>query len=149
MTRINLIRVNHLLDQHLMAEYRELPMVMSSLRRSLKSKKGLTIPKTFRMGTGHVSFFYDKRDFLKQRFDLLIAELTRRGYAINPKFRVVDFSVFDAVKCREWEPNKQDIITNANRILQRVGEKPNFYKYKHKPMPYTVYRERLLKRLSI
>lgn len=147
MTRINLLKVNHLLDQHLMAEYRELPMVMGSLRRSLKSKKGLTIPKTFRLNTGHVSFFYNKRAFLMERYDLLMAELRRRDFQIEPNARKVDFSVFDKVDCVEWKPKREDLLLSAERILLRVSEKPNFYKYKKKDMPYETYRIRLLERI--
>ena len=39
MTRINLVNPRELSDQHLVAEYREIFMVGSSLQRSIKSKK--------------------------------------------------------------------------------------------------------------
>jgi deoxyribonuclease (pyrimidine dimer) len=38
MTRVNLVNVEHLADQHLFAEFRELKMVPVALRRSLKQK---------------------------------------------------------------------------------------------------------------
>jgi len=40
MTRINLVNPKELSDQHLVAEYREIFMVGSSLQRSMKSKIG-------------------------------------------------------------------------------------------------------------
>ena len=41
MTRINIVPVEELMDQHLIAEYRESTMVPAALNRTLKSKKGL------------------------------------------------------------------------------------------------------------
>lgn len=37
MTRINLVPVEELMDQHLFAEFREIKMVPKSLRRSLRA----------------------------------------------------------------------------------------------------------------
>ena len=39
MTRINIVPVDELMDQHLIAEYREITMVPAALNRTLKSKK--------------------------------------------------------------------------------------------------------------
>ena len=62
MTRINIIDPAELHDQHLVAEYREIFMVGSSLQRSLKSANWdpKNIPVSFTLNKGHVSFFYDK-----------------------------------------------------------------------------------------
>ena len=62
MTRINLVPVEELADQHLVAEYREIFMVGSSLQRSLASpnweKNKKTIPNQFTLNTGHVTVSY-------------------------------------------------------------------------------------------
>jgi deoxyribonuclease (pyrimidine dimer) len=50
MTRINIIPVEELMDQHLVAEYREITMVPASLARTLLPKTGLEykkIPKSY------------------------------------------------------------------------------------------------------
>ena len=62
MTRINIIEPSELTDQHLIAEYREIFMVGSSLQRSLKSKNWnpKDIPIKFTLNTGHVKFFMIK-----------------------------------------------------------------------------------------
>ena len=61
MTRINLVPPEELSDQHLVAEYREIFMVGSSLQRSLGSpnweKTKKSIPKQFTLNKGHVKFF--------------------------------------------------------------------------------------------
>ncbi len=54
MTRINLIPVEELTDQHLMAEYRELPMIAKALEKTLKSKLGYQeskVSSTYILGT--------------------------------------------------------------------------------------------------
>jgi deoxyribonuclease (pyrimidine dimer) len=63
MTRINIIPVEELMDQHLIAEYREITMAPVILARTLSSKTGLDykkISKSYTLNKGHVYFFYDK-----------------------------------------------------------------------------------------
>ena len=43
MTRINIVPVTELMDQHLIAEYREINMIPASLKRTLVSKTGLNL----------------------------------------------------------------------------------------------------------
>ena len=45
MTRINIIPVQELFDQHLIAEYREITMVPAALNRTINSKAGLKVSK--------------------------------------------------------------------------------------------------------
>ena len=82
MTRINLVPPEELSDQHLIAEYREIFMVGSSLHRSLRSpnweKTKKSIPKQFTLNKSHVKFFYDKGKYLSERYDELIKEMKRR-----------------------------------------------------------------------
>ena len=135
MTRINVIDVSLLTDQHLMAEYRELPMIAGSLRRSLKSKNGLPkVPPIYKLGSGHVTFFYNKGLFLYRRYNAIIEELLKRGYRLDSG-REVDFDTFkDNGLYGDWIANEIDLLVNANRITQRIMEKFNFYKYFGKPL---------------
>lgn len=60
MTRINLVPVSELSDQHLIAEYRELPRIFNLvLNAQYKGKYPLDfkISDTYLLGTGHVTFF--------------------------------------------------------------------------------------------
>ena len=88
MTRINLVPPSELADQHLVAEYREIFMVGSSLQRSIVSKNWaqtkVTLPKIFTLNTGHVKFFYDKGKYLSDRYDELREEMTKRGMNPDP-----------------------------------------------------------------
>lgn len=130
MTRINVIDPNDLTDQHLMAEYRELPMIMGSLRRSLKSKKGLPkIPPKYTLNAGHVTFFYNKGKFLYNRYQLLIEHLQKRGYQLDPE-RKADFSVFhENGLYYDWEPDDHARRINLERITERIAAKPHWYRW--------------------
>jgi deoxyribonuclease (pyrimidine dimer) len=67
-------------DQHLIAEYREITMVPASLARALSSKNGLDykkIPKSYTLNTGHVYFFYDKGFYLSKRYKFLVIEIKK------------------------------------------------------------------------
>lgn len=135
MTRINVVDPSELTDQHLMAEYRELPMVMGSLRRSLASKRGLPkIPAKYTLNAGHVSYFYNKGKFLHQRYQLLIEHLTLRGYQLDPN-RKADFSVFvDNNLYGDWQPDDAAREINRQRINERIAAKPHWYRYFGKPL---------------
>jgi len=130
MTRINLILPQDLYDQHLMAEYRELPMVLASLRRSLRSLNFNVgkIPKEFKLNTGHVMFFYNKLIFLEKRYDLLCEELLNRKFNINPKYRLVDFMGFPQWCYKDWTPTERDKQVSRNRIVEKINQKPDWYR---------------------
>ncbi len=84
MTRINLIPVEELSDQHLMAEYRELPRIVNGV---IEGKfKPSNVPEHYILGTGHVKFFTNKILFLAARYRLLFAELQYREFKLNAAF---------------------------------------------------------------
>lgn len=148
MTRINLVPVEELADQHLFAEFREIKMVPRSLNRSvlssMKKSNGKNfliqlrdkIPKTYTLNKGHVTFFYDKGKFLEKRFQLLREELIKRGYGINLNAVMDELGIYkelgDMWTC-DYFPTPQEIEISRERIQQRLLEKPHFYKYYGKP----------------
>jgi len=135
MTRINVLPVEELTDQHLMAEYRELPMVMGSLRRSLVAKNGLPKGgKFYTLNAGHVKFFYDKGKFLHRRYLMLIAELTKRKYNLDPE-RKACFQVFiDNGLYNDWVPDDNAYVINRQRINERIAMKREWYRYYGVPL---------------
>lgn len=137
MTRINLVDVSTLHDQHLMAEYREIFMVGSSLQRTLASKnceKTLrNIPKQFTLNKGHVSFFYDKGLYLHKRYLELINELKKRNFKLSDD-RVFKVEQWPKHLYNDWTPSDVDIALVTQRIEQRISLKPQWYR---KTKPYT------------
>jgi deoxyribonuclease (pyrimidine dimer) len=130
MTRINILPVKDLTDQHLMAEYREIFMVGSSLQRSLKSTQWdkNRIPKKFSLNTGHVTFFYDKGKYLYKRYDEIREELKNRNFKLD-KSRLFKVTQFPTDYYNDWEPTEDDQAIVLERIAERIQEKPAWYRY--------------------
>ena len=64
MTRINLVPPAELCDQHLLAEHRELTRIPNAVAKGKFSLKGQ--PSDYKLGEGHVRFFFNKLMFLKK-----------------------------------------------------------------------------------
>lgn len=133
MTRINSdIDPKQLMDQHLMAEYRELPMVIASLKRSLKTQSEREvlkkIPPRFTLNKGHVLFFYNKLSFLKDRYAKLVDELLNRGYNLDHT-RTLDFNNIPATFFNNWTATPTDNAVLEQRIREKIAMKPTWYKY--------------------
>jgi deoxyribonuclease (pyrimidine dimer) len=122
-TRINVVPVESLSRQHLVAEYREITRLPKNLKTSL-SRKGKPfsmseIPPEYKLGTGHVKFFFDKMQFLELRFKNLVDEMLRRGY--NPSY--MDETIFrdcPAMYYNNYEPTAEAIELNVARIKERT-----------------------------
>jgi len=131
MTRINIVPPEELTDQHLVAEYREIFMVGSSLQRSLNSPKwGNTfeqIPKKYTLNDGHVKFFYNKGKYLHKRYLNLIKEMKSRGMKPDSK-RKFNTEQWPKYLYKDWEPKDEDFEIIRERIKKRIGEKPNWYR---------------------
>lgn len=132
MTRINVIPVQDLTDQHLMAEYRELPMVPASARRS--KPEGYKPTTVYTLNKGHVMFFYNKKKFLQNRWLELIEELYDRGFNIDPAARIVKWKDLDKFPQSDWQPDSNAISINLERIQERIAQKPHWYRYKGQPL---------------
>lgn len=137
--RINIIPVQELYDQHLVAEYREIKMLPKALVRSIKSKQGLDItkiPSQYTLNKGHGYFFYNKLKFIEKRFSELITEMHSRGFTTNfVNLYDVDFDyscihTFGHNLFNDYSPSEIEKDVNVTRIKLRYSEKQNFYKYK-------------------
>lgn len=129
MTRINIVPTKLLTDQHLVAEYREITMVAASLRRSLRITDELSIPHRYCLGKGHISFFYDKGQYLNIRYDLLVNEMLKRG--MNPNAdRTFPLSAFPLHLRGDWRPDIHDVVVIQSRISEKIAQKPHWYRYK-------------------
>lgn len=139
--RVNIVPPVELMDQHLMAEIREIKMLPKCLVRSLKSKNGVdwaTLPQVYTMGPGHGKFFYDKMIFIVNRFRSLLDEASARGFQLKEGTMQLldatyDYGLIGALppECKNtYEPTPEALAINRERIAQRIAEKPDFYRYK-------------------
>ena len=118
MTRINCVPVSELCDQHLIAEYRELPRVFKLARTDAE------IPSTYRMGKGHVSFFYDKLAYLWERWLTLKDEMQKRGFHVSSEHTSYVMSIAFVTKLNNlwntWQPDQHALNTNRARLVVRM-----------------------------
>lgn len=133
MTRINVIAVEQLTDQHLFAEYREITRIFSLVEQACDKQSHeqilAKIPLTYRMSTGHVLFFYDKLAFIEQRYFALRDEVIKRGFNVTLKDDIVEFrQVIDSCFYQDFQPDRQAIAINVERIVEKINAKPNWYK---------------------
>ena len=132
MTRINLVPITELSDQHLVAEYREIFMVGPSLQRSLKSpnwnKTKETLPKEFTLNKGHVKFFYNKGKYLYNRYLELIKEMKNRGMNPDP-LRKFKREQWPDELFNNWIPSAKDLEIIRERIQLRIQKRPTWYRW--------------------
>ena len=132
MTRINLVPITELSDQHLVAEYREIFMIGPSLQRSLKSpnwnKTKETLPKEFTLNKGHVKFFYNKGKYLYNRYLELIKEMKNRGMNPDP-LRKFKREQWPDELFNDWMPSANDLEIIRERIQLRIQKRPNWYRW--------------------
>ena len=82
MTRINVgIPPAELTNQHLLAEHREIKRIPNCIAKGKYNMDG--IPKRFKLGTGHVKFFYNKLLYLKFRYAQLYVECIKGGFNVQ------------------------------------------------------------------
>ena len=131
MTRINIIPVGELYDQHLVAEYREITMVPAALNRTLKSKAGIDkskIASRYTLNTGHVYFFYDKGKYLDKRYSELITEMKLRGFNCDPNRKFPKEIFIDNELYNDWAPTAEDYKIIRIRIDQKLNQRPGWYR---------------------
>lgn len=127
MTRINVIRPQDLLDQHLLAEHRELPRVFTQAAAAHAAGRRPVIPPRYTLGKGHVTFFYDKLPWLARRHAALTRECVARGFQVR-----TDGLVVPDIPTVEWEPDVADLEVNLERLREklRAPPRPDFYRHR-------------------
>jgi len=121
--RINLVDPHKLADQHLVAEYDEILMLLGCVK---KYPLPGGIPEKYCLGKGHVKFFKDKLAYLKRRFEEIKREMKRWGF--KPR-KTVSLKGFPAKLKNDWAPSKEDERVIHARLAWKIRSKPGFYTY--------------------
>lgn len=122
MTRINLVPPAELCDQHLLAEHRELTRIPNAVAKGKFSLKGQ--PADYKLGEGHVRFFFNKLTFLKKRYDALHEECLARGFKVQ--YFWAEALPQDPSLWLDYEPTETALFANRERIELRMPAKPRF-----------------------
>jgi len=118
MTRISAgIGAKELCDQHLIKERIEILRIPNAIK-SGKAKVNQELPKTYRLGKGHVKFFYDKVKYLQNRYNELTKECKDRGFATT------DYSdAFEGIPSHlmnDYEASSIDRRITKERVVERM-----------------------------
>lgn len=134
MVRINLIDPKALADQHLIAEYNEILMLLGYI---LKHPDPVGIPPSFLLGPGHMKFFKDKLKYIKKRHELLKIEMRKRGFQTN---KTINLDNFPKKLQNDWKSKPEDIKIIKERIIWKLEQKPEYYRYyqEHKSKKFFV-----------
>jgi len=122
MTRINCIPPEELTGRHLVAEYRELPRIFGLVEKAITRGENPNDPRnptTYRLGTGHVRFFYSRLQWLLQRQRSLIEEMMKRGY--QPTHDATGLGEGIPMEWwGDWSPDEHSMMINRERIAERL-----------------------------
>ena len=134
MTRINVVPVSELSDQHLIAEYRELPRVI---------KQDIDVsdaPKKYCLGKGHMKWARKHVKFILKRYKELCDEMEFRGFKVNYSWSVLVFmSVYWGSTSEDYyndyKITRKDLTLNRNRLIEKYCMKSNWYRWTKREKP--------------
>ena len=133
MTRINVVPPEELSDQHLLAEYHELP-------RCIKQDINIDdwIPEHYILGPGHMKWAKMHSLWLTYRYSKLIEEMKYRGF--KPKYSLLELQQYWIMKSHLagnlwYEVTLSDILLNRDRLIYKYCQKPGFYKWTKREKP--------------
>jgi hypothetical protein len=131
MTRISVGFNKQLIDKNLNRERIEVLRIPNAIKKGTAKVDLKKIPKDFRLGKLHVTFFYDKIGFLKRHYEELTAECIRRGF--NPTDYSDAFNDIPSHLMNDYEPTEHDIQIVRERITERLQTMRNL-KYNREPI---------------
>lgn len=126
MTRINVVPPSELSDNHLKAEYWELPrlypLICKAYQRGEKpdDKKN---PTEYVLGTGHVRFFYNKLGYITKRHQELGLEGVRRNIQLKAEPEGMEYfrqtAFLPSIWFQDYEPTEEALALNRSRLAER------------------------------
>ncbi|MFQ9135100.1 MAG: pyrimidine dimer DNA glycosylase/endonuclease V, partial [Haemophilus parainfluenzae] len=103
-------------------EHRELTRIPNAVAKGKYHLKGQ--PAEYKLGEGHVRFFFNKLAFLKKRYDALHAECKARGF--NVQYIWNETLPDDPSLWLDYEATEAALQINRERIQERMPLKARF-----------------------
>lgn len=133
MTRINLVPPSELSDQHLIAEYHELPRV---IKQDINIKDA---PEKYCLGKGHMKWAKLFSASTVRRYYQLYNEMVYRGF--KPRYH---WQSLFTLWCNQGDtmnwyfPSREDVELSRSRLVEKYNLKPDYYKWtkRHRPSYY-------------
>lgn len=108
-------------DQMLKAEHREVVRVPNHIHKCISAKKSINFsgqPDEFKLGSGHVKFFYDKIKYLHKRWEDVHEECLARGFDMSDyskAFRNIPDWLYN-----DWEETAEARKLVVERVTERI-----------------------------
>ena len=119
MTRINVgIPPAELVNKHLLAEHREIKRIPNCVAKGKYNMDG--IPERFKLGKGHVKFFYNKLLYLKKRYIRIYEECIKRGFNIQNYVKAWDNLPEELMN--HYKPTYKDRLIVQERIYEKLNK---------------------------
>ena len=119
MTRINVgIPPAELTDKHLIAEHREIKRIPNCIAKGKYNMEG--VPDKFKLGEGHVKFFYNKLLHLKKRYIKLYEECIKRGFNVQNYIKAWDNVPKELMN--DYKVRASDIRIIRKRINEKLNK---------------------------
>ena len=135
MTRINVVPEQELTPEHLSGEFHEITRPFTLVREAVakgKSPGDYIYPEDYKLGRGHVTFFYNRLQYISTRYLKLGMELRYRalksGRPSSCNLQMVLKVIADARRDipEEWwgdyTPTDNAITINRERIRERLDD---------------------------
>lgn len=119
MTRINLVDPSELTSKFLVAEYKEIVRIFGLARKVQYEIHRVKQPETYTLGTGHCKFFYNRLQFISDRYDSLCTEMLKRNFKCN---RVPKEDLHQGIERNMffgYTPTEEALAINRARIAER------------------------------
>lgn len=127
MTRINIVPVEELSDQWLIAEYRELPRVLKG-NFSIENA-----PITYKLGTGHVKWARKYGLFTVNRYNSILKEMAYRGF--KPHFFNTLAHYLTKEIANDYKVTQNDIKISKERLIAKYRQNPKVHKWTLRDKP--------------
>lgn len=121
MTRINVVPPEELCDQHLLAEHRELTRIPNAVARGNYNLVGQ--PADYKLGEGHVKFFFTRLGYLFRRYVELHEECLARGFNVTRRWPDEEIGV---EFYGDYIPTPAALQANRERIYERMPARARF-----------------------
>lgn len=135
MTRINVVPVEELSDQWLIAEYHELPRC---IKQDIDTKYA---PPHYKLGKGHMKWAKKHSLFLFERYNKLCMEMKHRGFTVNYSYTKFWHEYIVTIKSDNRHNYLASILDkeiNISRLIEKYKLKPNYYTWTKRSKPYWI-----------
>lgn len=129
MTRINVVPVQELCDQHLLAEHREITRIPNGLLSGKLKYHYDDRPSEYVLGPGHVKFFTNKLGYLNTRYMRLFNECISRGFDVKynwDSLALKELWLRNRSLFQGYIPTEAALDLNRERIRLRMPAKTRY-----------------------